>query len=149
MSKASKGAALIDGALVLRDLTDGAEVATGAASGVALPTIGAAFWHGTNKGPDGILVVDIVVTGVTTGGGETYLIEIWSDDTADKSDSPVVVASLPITAVGVYRAVIDLATIREIDPELSSGQRYIGVSWTIGGSGSPALTFGATIAHTL
>lgn len=135
-------------AVVLRDVTDGAETSTTTEAGISLSELDHAYWH-SNEIPHGVLAVVVHVTALNLSTN-TYTFAVVVDDTANMSDTPTVVASAAISATGLYVFYIDSALIKALDTETSGADKWIATRVTTGGTpDSPSFTYGAWIAKSL
>lgn len=147
-ANASKVRAQFDTAagVTLRDITDGAEVATATETAVSLAELDGAYWHG-GEIPHGMLKVEVNVTAINLSTN-TYVLSLHTDDAVGLDDSPVEVASYVITTVGHYVFVVDSKTIPGIDSDTSGTDKWMGVRMTIAGTpDSPSVTYGAWISR--
>ena len=117
-----------DKQLELRNVADGAEVATVAETGVSF----AARMAGDFKAVVFVTALDL------TSGNETYLLTVETDSLAAFSDSPAEVGRVSIGATGVYEIPLSAAAIEQRDPNAAA----IRVKATLGGT-SPSITYGA------
>jgi hypothetical protein len=147
--KASRGKYTVDkdASVVLRDIADGAEVATATEAAVSLKQLVSASWH-NKEIPHGDFVVAVDVSAGTFGGGHSYVLSLQVDDVEAQNDSPVTVASYTIPAVGAYNFVLDSKVIEALDPDNSSPGKWLAIKLTASGD-TPSLTYGAFIAKSI
>lgn len=122
----------IDAALILRDVADGAETATAAETGKALPVTMA----GEFKTVLNVTALD------TASGDESYLITVEADTTT-AFGSPTEVGRITVSALGTYEVPLSGAAIRQRDPTAAA----IRVKATLGGT-TPSITYGAWLTPT-
>lgn len=125
----------IDAALILRDVADGAETATAAETGMALPVQMA----GEFKAVLNVTALD------GTSGDETYLIAVETDATTAFS-SPTEVGRLSLSfasTAGTFEIPLSGIAIRQRDPDAAA----IRVKATLGGT-TPSIVYGAWLAPT-
>jgi hypothetical protein len=135
-------------AVTLRNVADGAEAPSGASvweTAVSLGELNTAYWHG-DEIPHGTFVVEVNVTAINVSTN-VYHIELRVDDVLAQNDTPVVIASMPVKATGVYHFVIDSKDIPQLDPETSSQGKFIAIGVTESGTpDAPSITYGAYMA---
>ena len=143
----SKVRHLIDAAanVTLRDITDGAE--TGASvyeTAIDLEVLDSAYWH-NGEIPQQSFSAVVEVTALDTADGDgTYTINIQTDSELAFGDSPVIVASLVVPAVGIYVINLDGPTIEALDADAT--HLRIGV---VTDETTPSITYGAWLAPTV
>lgn len=123
---------LFDKQLELRDIADGAETSTATETGITFPVRQA----GEFKAVFYVSALD------STDGNETYEISvIVADAVANLAGSGVTVASVPITATGVYELGLSSGLIEALDADAGA----ITCKATLGGT-TPSLTYGCFLA---
>lgn len=138
-----------DASLVLRDIADGAETSTATEPGVRLPLVNTPYWAASDAVPGDAFAIDVQVDAIDADGG-TVVLAFLVDDRQDMSDSPAVVANLPITTTGVYRVAFDRRTLADLDVDISTGSKWIAARATLaGGGGNELVSYGATITRLL
>jgi hypothetical protein len=138
-------------AVVLRDITDGAETSTATEAAVSLNELDTAEWDDGKVIPYGVIAVQIYVTACdSTDGTETYTLSIQVDDVEAQSDTPVTVWSQAIARgfTGAITAYIDAKTIPLLDTDSSGTDKWMAIKATLGGD-TPSITYGAWIAKSL
>lgn len=121
---------IFDKNLELRDVADGAEVATAAEAGITVPV----------RKSDVFRVVFNVTALDETTGDETYVLSVETDSVAAFTDAPVEVARVTVTENGVYPVALDSKLIAKLDPNAEA----IRVKATLAGT-TPSITYGAFI----
>lgn len=135
-----------DASVLLRNVADGAETATATETAVSLNELDAAYWQDGNEIPYGVFTVGVNVTALDlTDTNETYTLDLIVDDTSNMSDTPRVVASLTIRAVGYYTLVVDSKNIPLLDSDTSGTDKWLAIRATLGGD-TPSITYGAWLA---
>lgn len=148
MSIASKVRSIPDFAagVTLRSTGEGAETSTATEPGVSIEQL-PAYWSG-DRISDGMYAATFVVTSINVDTDEGYLLQVVTDDNSSAGDSPVVVASVEVSSVGVFVLAIDFATIRALDTDDSTGERYIFARAVLSGS-APSIDYSATLGKLL
>jgi len=144
MSKASKISAVFDAAaaVTLRAVTDGAETATATETAISLNELDGAYWH-NGEIPNGAFEVWLNVTALNLSTN-TYVFSLLADDVSTVNDTPTTVISQAITAVGVYKFLVDSKTLAALDTESSGTDKWLAAKMTIAGTpDSPSITYGA------
>lgn len=135
-----------DASVLLRNVADGAETATATEAAISLNELDTAFWQDGNEIPYGVFTVGVNVTALDlTDTNETYTLDLIVDDTSNMSDTPRVVASLAIRAVGYYTLVVDSKNIPLLDSDTSGTDKWLAIRATLGGT-TPSITYGAWLA---
>lgn len=135
-------------AVTLRNLSDGAEVATATEAAISLSELDTAYWHG-NEIPHGKMVIGVHVTALNLSTN-TYTFAVLVDDVAAMNDTPVVVYQQVLTAPGYYEFVVDSADIPNYDTDSSGTDKWMAMRCTIAGTpDSPSVTYGAAILKSL
>lgn len=94
------------------------------------------YWNTNNELADKTFAVVVNVSALTTGGGETYKLDLQAGPVGFGSN--VVIASLPsITATGQYVMLVDVQTVKA----LKSDAAAIRLVLDVGASGSPSIDF--------
>ena len=140
----------VDAAVVLRDITDGAETSTATETAVSLGLLDHAYWH-NNEVPHGTIAIGVHVTACDDGDAdETYSIELLVDDVVGLNDTPTVVGTLavPRGTTGFFTMLVDSRTIENLVSDNSGTDLWMGIRATLAGT-SPSLTYGAWIAKSL
>lgn len=138
----------VDPSVTLRNAADGAETATATEAAISLKQLDTAYWHGKEI-PNGNMVVVINVTALDkTTGDETYQLSLLVDDTANLSDNPVAVASIPVNAIGTYNVIVDSKSIPVLDPDASGTDKWMAIRATLGGT-TPSISYGAWLAKSI
>ena len=136
-------------AVTLRDIADGAEAVTATEASVSLDELRSAYWH-DKEIPHGMIAVQVHVTALEDGSDETYKLELLVDDVAAMNNNPVAVATLPITATGMYTMMVDSKSIPGLDPDVDGTGKYLAIKATLTASeGSPSITYGAWLARSV
>lgn len=135
-------------AVTLRDVADGAEAPSGSSvweTAKSLNELNAAYWHG-DEIPHGVFVIEVAVTAINVATN-IYNIELRVDDVVAQNDSPIIIASMPVKAVGVYHFYVDSKDIPLLDPETSAQGKFIAIGVRESGTPSaPSITYGAYMA---
>ena len=130
-----------EASVTLRDITDGAETADAAETGVALPALTKAYWDNNDIAQDAIACV-VHVTAIDFGdANEVYVLNIQVDSALAFDDAPVTVGTITIPAVGVYTVLLDTDTVKALDANAAFIRANLDVSGT-----TPSITYGAWIA---
>lgn len=117
-----------DKQLELRNVADGAETATAAETGLALPVRQA----GNFKAVFDVTALD------TASGNETYVVSVETDSVAAFTDSPVKIGEVAMAATGAYELPLSSRQIETLDPNAAA----IRCKATLGGT-TPSITYGA------
>lgn len=146
----TKVSAMFDAAadVLLRNGSDGAETATATETAVSLHELDTAYWH-DGEIPYGVFEVAVSVSAIdNTTGDETYTIDIVVDDTSNMSDTPRVVASLPLVTkqTGFYRMFVDSKNIPKLDTDTSGTDKWLAIKATLGGT-TPSITYSAWMSR--
>lgn len=139
-----------DSAVLLRNISDGAETSTATETAVSLNELDTAYWD-NNEIPYGIVAVEVFITACDrTTGDETYVLTLQVDDTSGMSDTPVTVATLTLlnTYTGVYHLYFDSKNIPGVDTDSSGTDKWLAIKATLGGT-TPSITYGAWIAKSI
>lgn len=123
-------------------------------SALALNELDAAYWQaGVPEMPYGYLVVAVLVEAIDlqagAGAGEPIIMSLRVDDTANMSDTPVVVAEKHVVATGYFEFVVDMKSIPGFDPETSGLDKWMAVHVdlvTDGGNDDQTISYHAWMA---
>lgn len=149
---ASKVKVQFDGAaaVTLRDVADGAETATATEAAISLSELDDAYWQDGDI-PHGVFEVVVHVTAISTVDSDnTYQLDLVVDDTSNMSDTPRVVASLPLATrqTGVYYMYVDSRNIPKLDTDSSGSDKWMAIKATLAGT-SKSITYGAWISRSI
>lgn len=135
-------------AVTLRDVADGAEAPSGSSvweTAVSLNELNTAYWHNYEI-PNGVFVVEVEVTAINASTN-VYTLSLRVDDVLAQNNSPVTIASMVVSATGVYHFYIDSKDIPQLDTDHSSAGKFIAIGVTESGTpSSPSITYGAYMA---
>lgn len=131
--------------VTLRNVADGAEIASAVETAVALNRLSAAYWD-NNEQPNGIVLVNFFLTAYDNGTGDEECTVIIEVDTAAAPTAAVEVARMVVptgaigvqTALGYYEIAISSQLIERLLPTAS----HIRLKTTIAGT-TPSFTYGA------
>lgn len=137
-----------DAGMVLREGDESALAATTIGTPVSLKELRNAIWDNYEI-PHGKFQVEVEVTSLDVAGTNAYSIDLVVDDVVGMNDTPVQVASVPVTATGVYRMVVDSKSIPVLDPDHSGTDKWLASRATMSGNSTPEIQYRARITKFL
>lgn len=112
---------------------------------IPLPTQSGAYWHSASgEVPYDHVAIGIAIEQIDLNAGAPIALRVMVDDVATMNNNPVTVAGAACSATGNYKMIVSAKDIHKLDPDFSSGQRFMAIHVDL--AAGQSLVFGAWLA---